>query len=184
VSSVCRGSSRSTWEGKTPAMLRGSQIHLCWNRFLETGHPGNAGEWGEWVGILCEDPLWKQLTPMALEHPLVDRTFWISGTLDGLFYNSETEEVILIDLKTFEQVKDDKGQWSTYKKGRHRKQLGGYVDLIHINYPEIYVDKCLVIHSSQRAVFYEAYPDVERCRGDYQLARRAYFDKQRELHAF
>jgi len=166
-------------------MERGDHIHLCWNRFLETGHPGNSGAYSDWVSILIDDPLWKQLTPIALEHELVDRKFWIAGKLDGLFYNNETEEVILIDLKTFEQKFDEeKGKWSTYKKGRHRKQLGGYVDLIHINYPKINVDKCLVVHSSQRGVFYEAYPDVERCRGEYQLARKTFFAKQQELHPF
>ena len=166
-------------------MQRGDDIHLCWNRFLETGPPGNAGKWGEWVGRLCEDSLWEKLRPIALEHELVDRQFWIAGKLDGLFYDKETEEIILIDLKTFEQKFDEKkGQWSKPKKGRHRKQLGGYVDLIHINHPEISVDQCMVIHSSQRGVFYETYPDVERCRSDYQKARGAYFDKQRKLHAF
>jgi hypothetical protein len=172
------------WEGKTAAMERGDIIHLCWNRFLETGHPGNSGAYSDWVSILIDDPLWKKLKPIALEHELIDRTYFIAGKFDGLFYNTETEEIVLIDLKTFEQVNDDKGEWSTYKKGRHRKQLGGYVDLIHINYPDVSVDKCMVVHSSQRGVFYETYPDVERCRADYQLARRAFIDKQRKLHAF
>ena len=118
-------------------MQRGDDIHLCWNRFLETGHPGNAGEWGEWVGILCEDPLWRQLTPIALEHELVDRKFWIAGKLDGLFYNNETEEVILIDLKTFEEKFDEKKQKWSKPSGSHAKQLGGYIDLLYINHPEI-----------------------------------------------
>jgi hypothetical protein len=184
VSTICRGNSFSTWEGKTAAMERGDQIHKCWNRFLETGHPGNAGQWGEWVGILCEDPLFKQLTPIALEHPLIDRKFWISGTLDGLFYNNETEEVILIDLKTFEEKFDEKKQKWSKPSGSHTKQLGGYIDLLYINHPELWIDKAMIVYSTQRQVIYKTIPDIERCRGDYQLARRAYFDKQRELHAF
>ena len=164
-------------------MVRGDIIHLCFNRFQETGHPGNAGEYGEWVGILCEDPLWRQLTPIALEHELVDRQFWIAGKLDGLFYNIESDEIILIDLKTFEQKLDDKGQW-TKPTGSHQKQLGGYIDLLYINYPEITIDKAMIVYSTQRQVIYKTIPDVDRCRGDYQLARRAYFEKQRKLHAF
>tara|TARA_Y200000002_G_scaffold312664_1_gene269983 strand:+ start:99 stop:650 length:552 start_codon:yes stop_codon:yes gene_type:complete len=183
VSSVCRGSS-SLWEGKTAAMERGDHIHLCWNRFLETGHPGNSSPYSEWVSILIDDPLWKQLTPIALEHELVDRKFWIAGKLDGLFYNNETEEVILIDLKTFEEKFDEaKGKWSK-PSSSHSKQLGGYIDLLYINHPEISIDKAMIVYSTQRQVIYKTIPDIERCRGDYQLARRAYFDKQRELHAF
>ena len=181
MSTICRG--ETSWEGKTAAMARGDQIHLNWNRFLETGHPGNAGEWGEWVGILCEDPLWKQLTPIALEHELVDRKFWIAGKLDGLFYNNETEEVILIDLKTFEEKLNENGKWSK-PSGSHTKQLGGYIDLLYINHPQISIDKAMIVYSTQRQVIYKTYPDVERCRGDYQLARRAFIDRQRELHAF
>jgi hypothetical protein len=33
-------------------------------------------------------------------------------------------------------------------------------------------------------VIYKTISDIERCRGDYQLARRAYFENQRKLHAF
>ena len=182
MSTICRG--ESSWEGKTAAMERGDQIHLCWNRFLETGHPGNAGEWGEWVGILCEDPLWRQLTPIALEYELVDRKFWIAGKLDGLFYNNETEEVILIDLKTFEEKFDEKKQKWSKPSGSHTKQLGGYIDLLYINHPQISIDKAMIVYSTQRQVIYKTYPDVERCRGDYQLARRVFIENQRKLHAF
>ena len=184
MSSICHGSS-STWEGKTQAMDRGDQIHLCWNRFLETGHPGNSGAYSDWVSILIDDPLWRKLQPIALEHELVDRQHWIAGKLDGLFYDLESKETILIDLKTFEQKFDEtKGTWSKPRKGKHRKQLGGYVDLVHINYPDISIDVCMVVYSTQRHVIYETYPDVERCRGEYQLARKAYLEKQRKLHAF
>lgn len=165
-------------------MQRGDDIHLCWNRFLETGHPGNSGKWGEWVGRLCEDSLWEKLKPIALEYELVDRQFWIAGKLDGLFYDVETEEMVLVDLKTYEQTQNEKGQWSKPGKGKHRKQLGGYIDLVHINFPEITIDKALIVYATQRDVFYEAYPDVERCRADYQLARTAYLEKQQKMHSF
>ena len=182
MSTICRG--ETSWEGKTAAMERGTHIHKCWERFLSTGHAGNTSPYSEWISILIDDPLWKKLKPIALEHPLIDRKFWIAGTLDGLFYDNETEEVILIDLKTFqEQFDEKKGKWSK-PSGSHTRQLGGYIDLLYTNHPNVWIDKAMIVYSTQRRVIYKTYPDVERCRGDYQLARRAFIENQRKLHAF
>ena len=164
-------------------MDRGTKIHECWNRFLETGHPGNS-DFSEWTGKLCEHHFWEKLKPIALEHPLVDRTFWVAGTLDGLFYNKETEEVILIDLKTQEEKLDEKtGKW-VLKMKPHHKQLGGYIDLLYVNYPQIWVDKCFICYSTQKQVKFDPYENVEYCREKYLIARKAYFLKQQKLHAF
>lgn len=165
-------------------MDRGHQIHLCWNRFLETGHPGNAGKWGEWVGILCEHPFWSKLQPLALEYELCDRTHWIAGKLDGLFYHKETKEVILIDLKTTEEKYDESKKKWVLNKGSHHRQLGGYIDLLYINFPDLWIDKCFICYSTQHQVKFDPYENIEDCRGKYQLAREAYFQKQRKLHSF
>jgi len=165
-------------------MERGTIVHSCWERFLSTGHPGNSGAYSDFVSILIKDPLWQQLKPIALEHELVDRQNWIAGKLDGLFYNKETEETILIDLKTFkEKYDEEKGKWSK-PSGSHRKQLGGYLDLLYINHPKLLVDKAMIVYSTQRQVIYKTVTDVERIRGEYQLARKAYFDNQRTLLDF
>ena len=166
---------------------RGTHIHACLERFLNTGHAGTQSPYEDWVSKLIEYHYWSKVTPIAVELELCDRQHWIAGKLDALVVHKQSKKIVLVDLKTRKAKKDDKTGKVTFSKESSRKlqkQFGGYMDLLYQNYKDLYIDECMVMYSHQYGVDTDTFKDVEEYRGEYQAARQIYFHQKNNILGF
>tara|TARA_R100000664_G_C2725937_1_gene117923 strand:+ start:329 stop:979 length:651 start_codon:yes stop_codon:yes gene_type:complete len=166
---------------------RGTHIHACLERFLNTGHAGTQHPYEEWISKLVEYRYWSKVTPIAVELELCDRKHMIAGKLDALVVHKETNKIILVDLKTRKAKKDEKTGKVTFSKEsatKLHKQFGGYLDLLYQNYRHLWVDECMVIYSHQYGVDTDTFTDLEEYRALYQTARSIYFHQQNKIYGF
>ena len=166
---------------------RGTHIHACLERFLNTGHAGTQSPYEDWVSKLIEYHYWSKVTPIAVELELCDRKHWIAGKLDALVVHRQSKKIVLVDLKTRKAKKDDKTGKITFSKESSRKlqkQSGGYMDLLYQRYKDLYIDECMVMYSHQYGVDTDTFKDVEEYRGEYQAARQIYFHQKNNILGF
>lgn len=166
---------------------RGTHIHACLERFLNTGHAGTQSPYEDWVSKLIEYHYWSKVTPIAVELELCDRQHWIAGKLDALVVHRQSKKIVLVDLKTRKAKKDDKTGKVTFSKESSRKlqkQFGGYMDLLYQRYKDLYIDECMVMYSHQYGVDTDTFKDVEEYRGEYQAARQIYFHQKNNILGF
>jgi len=157
--------SRGDWEP------RGNTVHACLENFLLHGDPGDPGAYDEWVGPLVEHTIWKIWRPVAVEHRLVDPRHSIAGSFDCLLQHRENGQLLLADLKT---------QSSEHSKPRDvSPQLGGYLNLIDLNYPHLagQIVRGIAIWARPGSTSVTTY-DAATCIDNYLAARSLFLDRQ------
>jgi hypothetical protein len=75
--------------------------------------------------------------------------------------------IAIADLKT----KKDKITFQDYKA-----QIGGYINLMNLCYPELKIEECFVIAASNTAIDMRVY-DWNECLNIYENQRRLFFDR-------
>ena len=117
---------------------RGKHVHACLEAFLSGGPQLDAGDYGDWVEPLVAHPFWSKVTPLAIEYRVCDLGRSIGGSLDALVQHNNGK-VLLLDLKT-----QSSARASTYSTDA---QLGGYLSMLKLHHPALYVDECLTVWS-------------------------------------
>jgi len=157
--------SKSEWEP------RGNTVHQCLETFLSTGDPGDPGDYAEWVLPLTSHPMWKTWKAVAVEARLVDERHSIAGSFDALLQNQNDGRLVLADLKT---------QSSAHSKPRDiSPQLGGYMNLIDLCYPELAgkIERGIAIWAKPGACSITTF-DAPACIETYLAARHSFLAAQ------
>ena len=146
---------------------RGNSVHKAFQNFWETGTPGDPGKYEKWITPLVNFlDGWADYRAVAVEYSMVDPRYNIAGQLDVLLV-SRRGDFILVDLKTLEEG------------GRIRNisaQLGGYLNLLEVNFPGIEVARCAGLWSwPGKTELKICEPDD--CRETYLSMRKAYNQK-------
>ena len=149
-------------------MKRGTAIHEYLEQWWKTGVVPNAGKYQKWVDSYVNYPNLKKWKALGTEITLVDRVHDIAGTPDLILKHIDTGRVALCDYKTKNEE---------FNKGNHRKQMGGYLSLLQINYPTFHIDTVRIYWISPKETTTTEY-EVMDCLKLYEQARSAYFEKQ------
>ena len=158
-------STRSEWEP------RGNTVHACLENFLLHGDPGDPGAYDEWVGPLTAHPIWNTWEPVAVEGRLVDPRHSIAGSFDAVLRHKDNGNLVIADLKT---------QSSEHSKPRDiSPQLGGYLNLIDINYPEVAgrINRGIAIWARPGSTAITTFEAAD-CIDNYLAARSLFLSKQ------
>lgn len=154
---------------------RGNSVHAALENFLLDAHPGDMGDYAEWIEPLVSHRMWDRWEPAAVEMRLVDPRHSIAGSLDCILRNKDDGRHVLADLKTL---------GSSHAKTRDiSPQLGGYLNLADQcapHFPDI--TRCIGIWARPGAVELTTY-ETQDCITNYLAARSLFLDKQRELES-
>ena len=157
--------SRSDWEP------RGNTVHACLENFLLHGDPGDPGDYADWVTPLVSHTIWNHWEPVAVEGRLVDDRHSIAGSFDAVLRHKDNGNLLIADLKT---------QSSEHSKPRDiSPQLGGYLNLIDLCYPQAagLINKGIGIWARPGFTAVTTY-EGPNCIANYLAARSLYLDKQ------
>ena len=97
------------------------------------------------------------------EFALVDRLHDIAGTLDLILQNKNNGQIILVDIKTG-------------NKQNFKVQLGGYVNLLYKNFPDIEIDFCSIFYVWENE-FKRVREETNECLEEYESCKDLYFEK-------
>ena len=129
-------STRDDWEP------RGNHLHAMCEQWWLGAAQLDPGPYAEWSDALFDHPLFKNYSPLAVEHRFVDKRGRYAGSCDFIIQGpgkDGKDRVLLCDLKTKRST--------TSKVGDHRKQLGAYVRMCNQHYPTLIIDKCVIVNS-------------------------------------
>lgn len=172
VTQVCKGR-KDAWamkrimETKHIWEPRGKAVHLALENFLTTGDPGKfPEEYAEWVEPLLEHSVWQSYEAIACEYRLCDVERSIAGSFDCLLRRKDDHaQLVLVDLKT--QSKADASPYDV------SPQLGGYLGMLGLHWPQMYVQKAGVLWSRPGATTLQKV-DVDEAVIEWQGARDAF----------
>jgi len=115
---------------------RGETVHWCLQQRMLGDQNPDPGDYKEWVEPLLDLDYWKNFRPWAVEYMLCDLEKSVGGQLDLLGYDIETNQVVLIDLKTQGSLRA-----SRYNTDA---QLGSYVFALH-KQKGLVIDQCRTV---------------------------------------
>jgi hypothetical protein len=172
VTQVCKGT-KDAWamkrimETKHIWEPRGKAVHLALETFLTTGEPGEyPEEYSEWVEPLLEHSVWNTYEAVACEYRLADLERNIAGSFDCLLRRKDDhQQLVLVDLKT--QGKADASPYDV------SPQLGGYLGMLSLHWPQLYVQKAGVLWSRPGSTTLQKV-DVDEAVIEWQGARDAF----------
>ena len=146
---------------------RGNTAHHCLEQFLK-GRSYDPGEYKPLVDRVVNYWIWDEWEAIGCEYKLFDLKRGIAGTADMILRNKKDHSRIAVaDLKT----KKDKITFQDYKA-----QIGGYINLMNLCYPELIIEECFVIAASNTAIDMRVY-DWNECLDIYENQRRLFFDR-------
>jgi hypothetical protein len=172
VTQVCKGK-KDAWamkrimETKHIWEPRGKAVHLALENFLTTGEPGEySADYSEWVEPLLEHSVWNTYEAVACEYRLADLERNIAGSFDCLLRRKDDHhQLVLVDLKT--QGKADASPYDV------STQLGGYLGMLSLHWPKLYVQKAGVLWSRPGSTTLQKV-DVDEAVIEWQGARDAF----------
>jgi hypothetical protein len=150
--------------------IRGETIHKCLHLHL-TGQPqAYDDKWSPWVETLLTDKVFQGVTTLASEYQLCLRTDTesIGGTLDFLLaYDDDPSFRILGDLKTVSSAK------GVSSRKPNLGQLGGYLRMLQMHHPSLYVSQCITVVSGPEKVKVREH-DPQECLDAWDAALARY----------
>ena len=94
-------------------------------------------KWSPWIDTLLAEPLLQDITPLAVEQPLVNTIKRVGGTPDAIFVKGD--DIYIADLKTVSK----KEGVSSRKEAL--PQLGAYLEFAASCHHGVYVTKLVTI---------------------------------------
>ena len=147
---------------------RGNIVHEACHIYVETKDAGlayaHAGKYKSYVKNFIKADLWNTWDVVVSEFMLIDRIWAIAGTLDLIFQNKKTGELVLADIKTGKTAPNVK------------MQLGGYTFMLQETYKDIKIDFCQVIFVHENKLKRKRYETFD-CWSEYSACRRLYYEK-------
>jgi len=132
-----RAQFEKTKDGPDGWKARGDAIHKVFANHLRGEGSIHEDKWSPWIDTLLAEPLLQDITPLAVEQPLVNTIKRVGGTPDAIFIKGD--DIYIADLKTVSK----KEGVSSRKEAL--PQLGAYLEFAASCYPGVYVTKLVTI---------------------------------------
>jgi len=165
---------------------RGLKAHA----FLDHYHRGrsfNATPYQELCANLLTLDLWDEWEVVASEYMLVDLRRSIAGTCDMILrHKVEKDRYAIADLKTKSPAYKKDGSPKIPNKKNYSAQLGGYINLLNLTWPELKVEDCFVIYANDlmaeiHTYYGRNYYNYIDCIETYEGCRAAFFKEMEDI---
>jgi hypothetical protein len=169
---------------------RGETVHECLQEKMLGSGNIDSKDYEDWVEPLLSHDLFTHFEPMAVELMMSIPDKSVGGQLDLLGYDTKTNQVRLIDLKTKGNSKYDikkrKKDGLIYLEDIDMywkepyltdKQLGCYVEMLRLNY-NLVPDVCNTIWAYEGRCILNNEQPTERCEAAWQEAWTKFEAKQ------
>ena len=169
---------------------RGETVHECLQEKMLGSGNIDSKDYEDWVEPLLSHDLFTHFEPMAVELMMSIPDKSVGGQLDLLGYDTKTNQVRLIDLKTKGNSKYDikkrKKDGLIYLEDIDMywkepyltdKQLGCYVEMLRLNY-NLVPDVCNTIWAYEGRCILNNEQPTERCEAAWQEAWTKFQAKQ------
>ncbi len=137
LSPFLRAKFEETKDGPNGWKVRGKAIHEVFANYVLGEAPVFDDKWAPWIDTLLAEPLLQDITPLAVEQPLLNAIKGVGGTPDAIF--AKGDDIWIADLKTV----SEKTNVSAGKEAL--PQLGAYLEFASSCYPGTYVTKLVTI---------------------------------------
>ena len=99
-----RAQFEKTKDGPDGWKARGDAIHKVFANHLAQGEGSiHDDKWTPWIDTLLAEPLLQDITPLAVEQPLLNTIKRVGGTPDAIFVKGD--DIYIADLKTVSKKK-------------------------------------------------------------------------------
>jgi hypothetical protein len=117
---------------------RGNKCHQWLEHHLTGAAELDVGEYGEWISPLKGCWLWEDCEVLASELRLVDPKRNMGGSVDFIIKTAKGT-IAIGDLKTV------KSKEAADKRKPAEAQLGSYIRMVNLNYPDISIEKAVTV---------------------------------------
>jgi hypothetical protein len=139
MEAVVKAQIEATRDGPYGWAERGKLVHCALEHHFLGAAEINPGRYEQWIQPLLGNWLVTDSTPLAVEYRVCDPRISLGGSFD--FLVEHEGQTILGDLKTVSSE-------SAAKKRRAAKaQLGGYLRMLNIHHPRLWIDRCVTLVS-------------------------------------
>tara|TARA_B100000965_G_scaffold170568_1_gene142313 strand:- start:317 stop:1042 length:726 start_codon:yes stop_codon:yes gene_type:complete len=168
------------------AIARGLTAH----EFLDHHHRGrsfNATPYQKLCANILTIDLWDEWEVVASEYMLVDLRRSIAGTCDMILrHKVEKDRYAIADLKTKSPAYKKDGSPKIPNKKNYSAQLGGYINLLNLTWPELKVEDCFVIYANDlmaeiHTYYGRNYYNYIDCIETYEGCRAAFFKEMEDI---
>ena len=172
---------------------RGETVHYCLEQKMLGADDIDMGEYEHIVKPLFDHYLFKHFIPMGVEYMMSNPDKDVGGQLDLIGYDTETNQIRLVDLKTKGSITGKKNGFSKreregsvlisdvnqYWKEPYStdKQLGCYIEMLKLNC-DIEPDVCNTIWAYPEVCIVGPNQPVQRCKDAWQEAWEKFEAKQ------
>jgi hypothetical protein len=172
---------------------RGETVHYCLEQKMLGADDIDMGEYEHIVKPLFNHYLFKHFIPMGVEYMMSNPDKDVGGQLDLIGYDTETNQIRLVDLKTKGSITGKKNGFSKreregsvlisdvnqYWKEPYStdKQLGCYIEMLKLNC-DIEPDVCNTIWAYPEVCIVGPNQPVQRCKDAWQEAWEKFEAKQ------
>ena len=148
--------------------IRGTIIHKACEIYCKTKNKpaalSHAGEYKNSVFNFVNAHFWNTWDVVVSEFQLADRITDVAGTLDLILEHKQTKQIVLADIKT--------GQYAPKVK----VQLGGYINLLYKNFPDLQIDFCQVIFVHEDKCYRKRF-ETQDSLEEYNACSKLYYEK-------
>jgi hypothetical protein len=168
------------------AIARGLTAH----EFLDHHHRGrsfNATPYQKLCANILTIDLWDEWEVVASEYMMCDLRRSIAGTCDMILrHKVEKDRYAIADLKTKSPAYKADGTPKIPSKKNYSAQLGGYINLINLTWPQLKVEDCFVIYASDlmaeiHTKYGRNYYNYIDCVETYEGCRAAFFKEMEDI---
>ena len=172
---------------------RGETVHSCLEQKMLGADDIDMGEYENIVTPLLDHYLFKHFIPMGVEYMMSNPIKDVGGQLDLIGYDTETNQIRLVDLKTKGSITGKRNGFSKreregsvlisdvnqYWKEPYStdKQLGCYIEMLKLNC-DIEPDVCNTIWAYPEVCIVGSNQPVQRCKDAWQEAWEKFEAKQ------
>ena len=172
---------------------RGETVHKCLEQKMLGADDIDMGEYEHIVKPLFNHYLFKHFIPMGVEYMMSNPGKDVGGQLDLIGYDTETNQIRLVDLKTKGSITGKRNGFSKreregsvlisdvnqYWKEPYStdKQLGCYIEMLKLNC-DIEPDICNTIWAYKGKCMLNEDQPVQRCKDAWQEAWEKFEAKQ------
>ena len=172
---------------------RGETVHYCLEQKMLGSDDIDMGEYENIVNPLLDHYLFKHFIPMGVEYMMSNPDKDVGGQLDLIGYDTETNQIRLVDLKTKGSITGKKNGFSKrqregsvlisdvnqYWKEPYStdKQLGCYIEMLKLNC-DIEPNVCNTIWAYPEVCIIGPNQPVQRCKDAWVEAWEKFEAKQ------
>ena len=166
---------------------RGLKAHAYLDHY-HRGRSYNATPYQKLCANLLTLDLWDEWEVVGSEYLLVDVRRSIAGTCDMILrHKVEKDRYAIADLKTKSPAYKADGSPKIPSKKDYSAQLGGYINLLNLTWPQLKVEDCFIIYAND--LMAEIHKDRSRrnkynyidCVTTYEGCRDAFFAEMEDI---